>query len=134
MGPDVQPIPRYDSNFPLTSRFCTEYWLACITVVVGSPCAHFPCERARLGSDVYIFEEDADGRCPPGSYLSVATGLCQACEPGSYGKDSGLVGAGCPGVRQSRYWKGVHKDVGAAFSMRCAQQLNWAEVFRLIAF
>lgn len=49
-------------------------------------------------SDRYIFEEDTHPRCPAGSYLSVETGLCRACEPGSYGKDSGLVGTRCPGV------------------------------------
>lgn len=49
-------------------------------------------------SDEDVFEEDEDGRCPPGSFLSIETRTCKACHPGTYGKDAGLDGWGCPGV------------------------------------
>lgn len=58
------------------------------------------------GSNRYIFEEDAYPRCPAGSYLSIETGVCRSCEPGSYGKDGGLVGARCPGVSIDRIREG----------------------------
>lgn len=45
----------------------------------------------------FLVEEPHEG-CPAGSFLSVDTGECEACQAGTYGKDAGLVGKECPGV------------------------------------
>ena len=46
--------------------------------------------------------EAQDGACPAGSFLSIDSGQCTACQAGTFGKDPGLVGQGCPGVSNLR--------------------------------
>ena len=60
-------------------------------------------DRSKIGVG-FLVETSPEG-CPAGSFLSGDSGECEACRAGTYGKDAGTVGAGCPGVSSSMHNK-----------------------------
>lgn len=70
-------------------------------LVLENPAVDTPGGVECIAVDDGFLVEMPNDECPAGSYLSVDSGRCTACHAGTFGKNPGLVGHGCPGVSTS---------------------------------
>lgn len=80
-------------------------------LVLENPAVDIPSGVQCIAVDDGFLLEMPNDECPAGSYLSVDSGRCTACHAGTFGKNPGLVGYGCPGVSTS-----LRKSSGLAFA------------------